>query len=849
MKLTEEQNKIVKLNLGQHLVLAPPGTGKTELLVQRLSNAVKNGISQEKMICLTFTNRAAKNMIDRVEKEIGKHDIFIGNIHSFCNIFLRKNKIIPQSTLLLDEEDVELLFKELKQNLESIVIDRYNDKERNINTNELLALNTLLKQKKLSFSEKIIQKVSIEYYDKINENNALEICKQYERIKHESNFIDFDDLLTLTYNYLNNNQNKESVFEWLQIDEVQDLNPLQWAIVNKITDQQSHRVFFGDYEQAIFSFMGAKLEILDKVAETCEVHELQKNFRSPQYLLDLYNKYAKYWLNPKWKFEPQSLNELKQTSNSLAYREVKIPHEIKKEDRYGKEHYDIKYYSTEDEEIAWIIEKKLPREPKENTAILVRTNTTADKFANKFNELGVNYFKISGFDLFRRKIIKDLMAFFNIIVNDKDRNSWIRNFHLYGKIKTLKESRSFINYMFSIGINPFDFIDGKIRISYLDDFLSYFKNKRVVVFDTETTGLDTNNDDIIQIAAIEIIDGKFGEIFEVYINTDKDLNESEKIHHISKECLDNVAIDRIEALTSFLNFIENSVIIAHNLKYDYDMLNSNLKRYGLNQLSNNIIKYDSVEIAKRIYPKLPSYKLEYLLQKLNIEGKNSHNALDDVKATANLILSFEDKIRNNSLVREEFTQNNLIIIENFRDRFIPLYKAVAGKVSNFLPIHEVVGMVVSYMADHLKYKMEDNIYDEIDKLLRHMEFQCKIDEVLSNIKNYIPEYVKYKESDLVLGNEKIIIATVHKAKGLEFENVIIPGCTDDNYPSYYSKKDGEKSIIEDARLLYVAMTRTKKRLLITSHTLKIIQTKRGPWELNQIPSRFLKPILNMLNSQ
>ena len=91
MDLTKQQQVIVDLNKGQHLVLAPPGTGKTELLVQRLSQAIENGVDQHTMICLTFTNRAAKNMLDRVEREVGKHDVFIGNIHSFCNIFLRKN--------------------------------------------------------------------------------------------------------------------------------------------------------------------------------------------------------------------------------------------------------------------------------------------------------------------------------------------------------------------------------------------------------------------------------------------------------------------------------------------------------------------------------------------------------------------------------------------------------------------------------------------------------------------------------------------------------------------------------------------------------------------------------------
>ncbi len=566
MKLTLEQQKIVNLNEGQHLVLAPPGTGKTELLVQRLSNAVNNGIDPSKMICLTFTNRAAQNMVDRIKKEIGEHQIFIGNIHSYCNTFLRKNKIIPQHASLLDEEDVELLFRELKQDLDSCVIDKYNNKKRRIKIDELLKLNTFIKHKKLNFPQSILQDPQIQFDDDKNNNknkqNAKTICGQYEQIKKESNFIDFDDLLTITYTHLNKEIRNKPIFEWIQIDEVQDLNPLQWDIVNKISNKRiSHRVFFGDYEQAIFSFMGAKLEILDKVGKESTIHELQNNFRSPKYLLDLYNIYAKFWLNPKWKYEPKSLNKSEKTSNSLAYREIKVPHEVTRRNQWGDVvGYNIKYYSTEDDEINWIIKNKLPREPQKNTAILVRTNSTADKFAKKFKERDINYFKISGFDLFRRKIIKDLMAFLNIIVNDNDRNSWIRNFHLYGKIKTLKESRLFINNMFANGIKPLDFIKQEnLQETLLDTFLKDFQNKRVIIFDTETTGLDTKNDDIIQIAAIEIINGKLGEIFEVFINTEKDLSESKKIHKISKDYLNKFAIDRVEALEKFLNFI--SVVV------------------------------------------------------------------------------------------------------------------------------------------------------------------------------------------------------------------------------------------------------------------------------------------------
>jgi len=831
MDLTKQQQVIVDINEGQHLVLAPPGTGKTELLVQRLSQAIQNGVDQQTMICLTFTNRAAKNMLDRVEKEVGSHDVFIGNIHSFCNTFLRQHNVIPNDTSLLDEEDVELLLREvIMENPCYVEGSKGRDIIKSI---QLYKYNVFRKQQQLQFPQELIDKLDFSFVDG-NEGLAAanRLCNAYEKIKEESSFIDFDDLLLLAYHYLVNHPTNIPIVRWLQIDEVQDLNPLQWAIINEISKRESsHRVFFGDYEQAIFSFMGAKLEVLDKVAAVSKIHFLQDNFRSPQYLLELYNTYAKAWLAPKWEYEPVSKNSLPKTPSALSFKEIITQHE---DGRYG----------TLDDEIDWIVKKKLPKEPQESTAILVSTNAMADSFAHKFDEVGVDYFKISGFDLFRRKEIKDLMAFLSVIVNAEDRNAWIRNFHLYGRIKTLKDARVFINYLFSIGLRPFDFVgEQRYEQSYLDDFLFLLKEQRVVVFDTETTGLDTQNDDIIQIAAIEIVEGEIGRSFEVFINTDKDLSESEKIHHISKDYLNEHAISKTEALSQFIDFVGSDVLVAHNLQYDYEILNSNLQKENLSRLSQAIRLYDSIDLSKRLYPKLPSYKLEYLLEKLGIEGINSHNALDDVKATVNLVLTFEEPILKYTEAREKFTERYHTVFKNIKERFSPIHQAISGYFTEEMPLKEVVSMVMGYMTDTLKYKTNETIYVELDKLLRHMDRTCVLEDVFDSINKHIPEYVKYKESDLVIGDEKIIIATIHKAKGLEFENVIIPACTDDNFPSYYSKLAGEEGVLESARLLYVAMTRTKKRLLITSHTKKIT-----PWgkAIPQEPSRFLSPIIEMM---
>jgi DNA helicase-2/ATP-dependent DNA helicase PcrA len=827
--LTSEQLKIINLSYGEHLVLAPPGTGKTELLTQRVLKAINSAnIPQNRMACLTFTNRAAKNMIDRIEQEIGSSDVFVGNIHNFCNSFLRKNHIIAYGVSLLDEEDSSLLMDDIYDdfvaNNNSVqVYDKYKKEPiRDISKGELLAVNSFINQKELAFPKEITKTPKVKFLDEVSKENAYRICKEYERVKKESNFIDFDDLLILTYSFFKDYKGdlNEFQFDWIQIDEVQDLNPLQWAIVHKISAKDAYRVYFGDYEQAIFSFLGAKIEMLDKIASRSNVYYLSKNFRSPKYLLELFNKYASCWLHPKWSNKPVSDKDIKKDKNSLLLREIR---------------------GSEMDEVKWIVEKKLPKEPKDTTAIIVKKNSSADLFAKALDKKRLRYFKISGFDLFSREIIKDMMAFLNIIINEDDRNSWIRVIRRFGKVKTLKSSRQLINSMFEIGLNPFDLIDDKYQPSYIDSFLKHFKQGRVVVFDTETTGLDTSSDDIIQIAAIKIENAQVVERFEVYINTDKDLSDSIRVHNISKEFLEKNGIDKKEALDSFLDFIKDASILAHNLEYDLMILNSNLERCGLKPIDSDISKYDSIKLTKRVYPRLKHYKLEFLLKELEIEGENSHNAMDDVVATKNLLFHLSDKIESKDKKREEFLQNNARVVKRFKDNFRDLYDAVSGRFSDDLSMQDIVEMIVTYMIDTLKMRVEESIYDEIDKLLKHMEYNCKIDKAITNIKRYVPEYAKYKEADLITGKEKIIIASVHKAKGLEFENVVVVGVNEENYPGYFSKIDGKEAIDEEARVLYVAMSRAKRRLLITFYTQS--QFSKDRLKL----SRFLEPVKEMFD--
>ena len=181
----------------------------------------------------------------------------------------------------------------------------------------------------------------------------------------------------------------------------------------------------------------------------------------------------------------------------------------------------------------------------------------------------------------------------------------------------------------------------------MQNYYDVITTGRIVVFDTETTGLDTENDDIIQIAAVEIVKGRPGKSFECYFATDKDLSPTQTIHNISNEHLEQKATNKKEGLNAFLDFIADDALLAHNIRYDYSILNSNLLRVGLDTVDKDVNPLFCTLILTRQLCKLPSYKLGNILTSLDLEGDNSHDAMDDTKATVNLALYLKDKIKDN----------------------------------------------------------------------------------------------------------------------------------------------------------------------------------------------------------
>jgi DNA helicase-2/ATP-dependent DNA helicase PcrA len=291
----------------------------------------------------------------------------------------------------------------------------------------------------------------------------------------------------------------------------------------------------------------------------------------------------------------------------------------------------------------------------------------------------------------------------------------------------------------------------------------------------------------------------------------------------------------------------NAVLVAHNIAFDYNILNSNLKRYRNEKCEAHFDKkFDSITIAKLIAPRLASYKLKGLIDYFGVEGINSHNALDDVKATATLIRKlhsvFNEKLRTaqSEYLQEQFNASGFA--ESFINKFSPIYSASDEKLDTIFTLR---GLAESYYALLPPRKQEgnDDGYDksEIHKLLNHFDAYADSNNEMilkQRLEKYVPEYLAFKESDLYLGTERVIVSTVWKAKGLEFDNVIVSEATDSTYPNYYSNTPEKK--LEDARALYVALTRAKKRLFVTYHT----RYESYPRSYPRYPSRYLKAVKN-----
>ena len=400
--LNEEQKEAVEYLNGPLLVLAGAGSGKTKVLTNRIAYLIENGISPFNILAITFTNKAAAEMKERVIKLIGgeAYNMQISTFHSFGLKIIRENN----SYLGLDHNfaifDVEDSITAIKRVLKRLDIDSNKFSPKAFH-NKISSLKNDL--------------VSSEDYKRFAntdfEKMVIDVYNEYEKEKINDNAVDFDDLLLLPIKLFKENkdilENYQERFRYILIDEYQDTNEAQYVLTKMLAKRFENICVVGDSDQAIYGFSVANFKNIlnfEKDYKLCKTIILKKNYRSTKNILDAANSVIK---NNRLR-HPKELESVKGEGELVTYYRAKDGID------------EINYIANE-------IEKISKDSSLDEIVILYRTNAQSRLFEDVFLKLGIPYRIIGAVNFYARKEIKDLLAYLKVINNPRDNISLLRS--------------------------------------------------------------------------------------------------------------------------------------------------------------------------------------------------------------------------------------------------------------------------------------------------------------------------------------------------------------------------------------------------------------------------------------
>lgn len=797
--LNKDQKQAVELINKNALILAPAGTGKTKVMAMRSAYLIKaHQLDASKLLCLTFTNKAAKEMKERIELYVREHtrEITIQTFHGFCYALISAEKQMSHFSFpctIIDEKDTEAILQEI------IRAQKLNDEC--IYYRQLANFIENIKRYSLDFnkSERYQYHKVVDSYFK-HENllrakqknflikHGLSIFQAYQQYLNQNNCIDFMDLIVEAHYLLEDDTIREkwnNRYQYIQVDEMQDTSIREYAIIKQLA-KGNNIALFGDFNQTIYEWRGSSpnsmIEDFKKDFAPTKL-TLSVNYRSTQVLLNAANSYIR---------------------NSQLYPINCIPVSPDRGDKI-----EMIQGANQNQEIA-LIAKSIQSivDTTQSIAVLTRTNEYAKLISQTFQKYHIPCTVIEDIKLFRKKEVKDLLAFFTYSMNKRNNHALIKLCH-HPYLGIPKWLLAELNQTQDIYMYLHDWLSADSRDPYAKLFVSY-QESDIVVLDVETTGLDTSRDDIIQIAAIQYGTNGIKARMDILVKPSKAVGDSYLVHRLSDALLQEKGLEPVEALNKLLLFAQHKVIVGHNINYDLQIIKSMLNRYRCQELIPFAV-YDTLDLAYKVYPKMSNHKLETLANDLKTKTKPNHNAMQDILATSEILSHLIGQIQSKTSERLEKLEAFYSYIQEYKHKIIAL--------NQYILTHSIAESI-NYMMNDCSFK---NYYAEAEiKNLREFYRISKIiyeeqDSVSDNIIHLLAyatmHYNEIEQSALFKG--RIPIITIHQSKGLEFDHVYIAGCNDKIFPLSSSIKDNY--LEEEKRLFYVGLTRARKRLVLSYH--------------------------------
>lgn len=405
--LNEKQKQAVQQHTGPVLILAGAGSGKTKTLTHRIAHLIQSGVSPYQILAVTFTNKAAKEMRERVAHLLGERSEnrsfmpYMGTFHSICVRILRQDGEqtgIPRNFVIFDESDRQ---SAIKQACKQLMIDEKQFKPSAIAGMISSAKNELISPDQYAATATLpAQKVT------------AQIFPLYERALKEAGALDFDDLIGKTVAMLQSQKELRekwaNQFEYIMIDEYQDTNGAQYKLIQLLTNKNQNLCVVGDDWQSIYSWRGADFRNIlnfERDYPKATVIKLEQNYRSTKNILDAAHTIIT-------KNEQRSDKAL--WTESGAGAPVQIV-QVQSEAHEGesiiskiKTQVDLRLRSYND------------------FAILYRTNAQSRSLEDAFLRYGIPYRIVGGMRFYDRKEIKDILAYIRLIYQPEDRTSFLR---------------------------------------------------------------------------------------------------------------------------------------------------------------------------------------------------------------------------------------------------------------------------------------------------------------------------------------------------------------------------------------------------------------------------------------
>lgn len=408
--LNESQRKAVEYIDGPSLVIAGAGSGKTRVLTYKIAYLLEQGVKPWSIMALTFTNKAAREMKERIGKLVGQElaqHLYMGTFHSIFSRILRAEAQhigFTNNFTIYDESDSRSLIKTI---VKEMGLDEKVYKPASVHSRISMAKNNLMSAENYARDKELYQADQRAKMPRVGE-----IFITYVQRCQQANAMDFDDLLTLTFKLFQEHEDIRKKyadrFDFLLVDEYQDTNHAQMRIVMQLCKEKERVCAVGDDSQSIYSFRGANIDNIlsfQSRFKEARLFKLEQNYRSTQNIVEAANSLIKHNSNQI----PKNVYSKNDKGERLIYKPA---------------------YS--DKEEALIVCREIKRIKRQDDcqysdfAILYRTNAQSRSFEEEFRKQGIPYRIYGGLSFFQRKEIKDVIAYFRLVANPDDEEAFKR---------------------------------------------------------------------------------------------------------------------------------------------------------------------------------------------------------------------------------------------------------------------------------------------------------------------------------------------------------------------------------------------------------------------------------------